>query len=290
MTVITSTSGRLHSEFIRILFLQDHRETDRFFTVSGVLSVQSDRRFFHYLRTTFSSMFKSRVRNILTKVEGLRIDLNLDGTPIVSKSHTHPSHSQTSCLLTSSLSLGVPVPRPTHVWEVCRFLIFSFWRRRSYRDTSLLVLDLTDKYPHDSLVTHILDCVAQFLPSLFCPCTHRGRVRQITSNVKHFTTSLCSGDPVPMTCHQKVTVLEESLWILEINVTCVSWIILWKKRGGKCIVWCCVSINTSSPQEVWTLEDHTEMSFPRRWAILLGEEGGGCGNGGRGATTSQIRE
>jgi hypothetical protein len=28
-------------------------------------------------------------------------------------SHTHPSHSQTSRLLTSSLSLGVPVPRPT---------------------------------------------------------------------------------------------------------------------------------------------------------------------------------
>ena len=27
MTVITSTSGRLHSEFIRLLFLQAHRET-----------------------------------------------------------------------------------------------------------------------------------------------------------------------------------------------------------------------------------------------------------------------
>ena len=28
---IAGTSGRLHSEFIRLLFLQDHRETDRFF-------------------------------------------------------------------------------------------------------------------------------------------------------------------------------------------------------------------------------------------------------------------
>jgi hypothetical protein len=46
----------------------------------------------------------------LLKTEGLRINLNLDGTPITSKSHTHPSHSQTSRLLTSSLSLGVPVP------------------------------------------------------------------------------------------------------------------------------------------------------------------------------------
>jgi hypothetical protein len=38
-------------------------------------------------------MFKSRVGNILDKTEVLRINLNLDGTPIVSKSHTHPSHS-----------------------------------------------------------------------------------------------------------------------------------------------------------------------------------------------------
>ncbi len=38
MPAIASTSGRLHSEFVRLLFLQDHRETDRFFTASGVQS------------------------------------------------------------------------------------------------------------------------------------------------------------------------------------------------------------------------------------------------------------
>jgi hypothetical protein len=36
MTDIVSTSGRLHSEFVRLLFLQAHRETDRFFATSGV--------------------------------------------------------------------------------------------------------------------------------------------------------------------------------------------------------------------------------------------------------------
>jgi hypothetical protein len=36
MPAIASTSGRLHSEFVRLLFLQTHRETDHFFTVSGV--------------------------------------------------------------------------------------------------------------------------------------------------------------------------------------------------------------------------------------------------------------
>jgi hypothetical protein len=39
--------------------------------------------------------------------------LIFDGAPITSKSHTHPSHSQTSRLLTSSLSLGISVPRAT---------------------------------------------------------------------------------------------------------------------------------------------------------------------------------
>jgi hypothetical protein len=36
MPVIAGTNGRLHSDFIRLLFLQVHRETDRFFAVSGV--------------------------------------------------------------------------------------------------------------------------------------------------------------------------------------------------------------------------------------------------------------
>jgi hypothetical protein len=78
-------SGKLHSEFVRLLFLQTH----------------------------FSQQLKNRVGLTLVKETVLRITLNLDGTPITSKSHTHPSHSQTSRLLTSSLPLGVPVPRVT---------------------------------------------------------------------------------------------------------------------------------------------------------------------------------
>jgi hypothetical protein len=115
MPAIASTSGRLHSEFIRLLFLQAHRETDRFFAASGVQSAQSTlgSSYFHFRRSTFSSMLKSKCGNILAKAVALRFNLNLDGAPIPSKSHTHPSHSQTSRLLTSSLSLGVPVPRPT---------------------------------------------------------------------------------------------------------------------------------------------------------------------------------
>ena len=110
MPIIASTSGRLHSEVVCLLFLQAHRETDLFFATSGVQISQSDRDQFHYKRAVFSSQFKSKVGNILAKDAGLRIVLNIDDTPIVSKSHTYPSHSQTSRLSTSSLSLGVPVP------------------------------------------------------------------------------------------------------------------------------------------------------------------------------------
>jgi hypothetical protein len=105
--------GWLHSELVRLLFLQAHRKTDRFFAASGVQLAQSDRGQFHYRRPAFSSQFKSKVGNILANDAALRITFNIDGEPITSNSHTHPSHSKTSRLLTSSLSLGVPVPHTT---------------------------------------------------------------------------------------------------------------------------------------------------------------------------------
>ena len=114
MQVITSTSGRLHSEFIRLLFLQFHGETDRFFAASGVQLPQSTSGgLFHFRCAEFSSQIKTKVDITLVKVAVVRVNLNIDDTTITARTHTHPSHSPTSRLLTSSLSLGVPVPRPT---------------------------------------------------------------------------------------------------------------------------------------------------------------------------------
>ena len=67
MTDIASTSGRLHGDFVRLLFLQVHRETDRFFAASGVQIAQSTSGQFHYLHTVFSSQFKSKVGNTFVK-------------------------------------------------------------------------------------------------------------------------------------------------------------------------------------------------------------------------------
>jgi hypothetical protein len=103
MSPIDSTSGRLHSEFIRLLFLQTHRETDRFLTDSGVQVPETDRGLFHFHLTDFSTTLKEKVDSTLTKTVDLRITFNIDGVSITSRTHTHPSHSQTSRLLTSSL-------------------------------------------------------------------------------------------------------------------------------------------------------------------------------------------
>jgi hypothetical protein len=90
-----------------------HRETDRFFAASGVQFPETDRGQFHFLLSTFSTTLKEKVGGTLTNPAVLRITLNIDGVSITSRTHTHPSHSQTSRLFTSSLSLRVPVPIPT---------------------------------------------------------------------------------------------------------------------------------------------------------------------------------
>jgi hypothetical protein len=64
MSVIDSTSGRLHSHFVCLL------------TNSGL---------FHYFRSVFSSQLKSKCGNIL--VVTLRIILSIDGVP-VGQDHT----------------------------------------------------------------------------------------------------------------------------------------------------------------------------------------------------------
>ena len=57
------------------------------------------------ITSCFLTHLKSRVVLILTKETALRITLNLDGASITSTKHTQPSHSQTSRLLTSTLTL-----------------------------------------------------------------------------------------------------------------------------------------------------------------------------------------
>jgi hypothetical protein len=72
---------------------------NRFFATSGVQLAQTQRGMFHFRRASFSGQLKAKVGSTLAKDATSRINLNIDGTPITSRTHTHPSHSQTSRLL-----------------------------------------------------------------------------------------------------------------------------------------------------------------------------------------------
>jgi hypothetical protein len=109
--------------------------------VSGGLSAQSDRGFFHYLRAAFSSMLKSRVGSILAKAAVLRINLNLDGAPITSKSHTLPLTlaNFSSINLVFVLRCSSFTTNPVSVRRVdSSFLVFSLSSYR-YSYISLLI-------------------------------------------------------------------------------------------------------------------------------------------------------
>ena len=94
MSAIPSTSGRLHCEFVLLLFLQTHRETDRFFSASGVQLEQRNSGFFHFRHTPFSSQLRPKVGNTLVKAEVLRVNLNLDGAPITTRTHGKGSYGK----------------------------------------------------------------------------------------------------------------------------------------------------------------------------------------------------
>jgi hypothetical protein len=87
--------------FLLIYFFVLIRETDRFFAASGVQLAQHNRGLFHFHCVAVSSQLKSKVDSTLSTVTVCRVNLNTDGSSIVSPSHVHPSHSPTSRLLTS---------------------------------------------------------------------------------------------------------------------------------------------------------------------------------------------
>jgi hypothetical protein len=75
------------------IFIFGRRTTSN---VSGVQLAQPNRGLFHFRRAAFSATLKAKVGSTLAKAAALRVNLNVDGVPITSKTHTHPSHSQTS--------------------------------------------------------------------------------------------------------------------------------------------------------------------------------------------------
>ena len=83
------------------------RGAGAFAAVSGMPFAQHNRGFGHFLSAASSSRLQTMVGGALVRVSAFRFGLGVSGVTIVSGSSAHPSHSWMSCLLTSSLSLGV---------------------------------------------------------------------------------------------------------------------------------------------------------------------------------------
>jgi hypothetical protein len=109
LPAITSTSTRMHGEFLRLLFLQAHRETEAHFTATGVPSQRNQSDSFRFKRAAFFQSLKSKVGLAAAKAAALRINLNVEGCGIVAARVHAPSRAP--LLLPLLLSHNLPFPR-----------------------------------------------------------------------------------------------------------------------------------------------------------------------------------
>ncbi len=77
LPAIVSTSTRMHGEFLRLLFLQAHRETEAHFTAAGMSSQRNHSDSFRFKRAAFYQSLKSTVGLAAAKAAALRINLNV---------------------------------------------------------------------------------------------------------------------------------------------------------------------------------------------------------------------
>ena len=109
LPAIVSTSTRMHGEFLRLLFLQAHRETEAHFTAAGMSSQTNNSEALRFKRAAFYNGLKSKVGLAAAKAAALRVNLNVQGCGIVAPPMHAPS--RTPLLLPLLLSHNLPTPR-----------------------------------------------------------------------------------------------------------------------------------------------------------------------------------
>ena len=98
----------MHDEFLRLLFLQAHREAEAYFAFMGT-PAQPDQDQFCFRHAAFYSSLKSKVGLIATKAPALRVNMNTVSCLIASHAASrHLASSHTSSLFHSSLTHTLP--------------------------------------------------------------------------------------------------------------------------------------------------------------------------------------
>jgi hypothetical protein len=85
LPAIVSTSTRMHGEFLRLLFLQAHGETEAHFNATGIPSQRNQSDSFRYKRAVFFQSLKRKVGLAAAKAAALRINLNIEVCGVVAR-------------------------------------------------------------------------------------------------------------------------------------------------------------------------------------------------------------
>jgi hypothetical protein len=99
----------MHGEFLRLLFLQAHRETEAHFKAAGMSLQTNNSEALRFKRAAFYNGLKSKVGLAAAKAAVLRINLNVQGCGIVATPMHAPS--RTPLLLPLLLSHNLLIPR-----------------------------------------------------------------------------------------------------------------------------------------------------------------------------------
>ncbi len=98
----------MHGEFLCLIFLQAHRETESHFTAAGMSSQTNNSEALWFKRSAFYNGLKSKVGLAAAKAAALRVNLNVQGCGIVAPPMHSPS--RTPLLLPLLLSHNLPTP------------------------------------------------------------------------------------------------------------------------------------------------------------------------------------
>ena len=90
---VPQATGRLHAEFLRLLFWHAHRESEELFKLTGQLAQPNQDAVFSK-RAAFFNSLKSKVGHIMAKASALRVNMNLAPTVLsTSRARTSTSHA-----------------------------------------------------------------------------------------------------------------------------------------------------------------------------------------------------
>jgi hypothetical protein len=106
-----STSTRMHGKFLRLLFLQAHRETQAHFTAAGMPLQRNQSDSFRFKRAAFYQSLKGKGGLSAAKAAALRINLYVEGCDIVAAPVHAPSRAP---LLLPLLLSFTQSPAPPH--------------------------------------------------------------------------------------------------------------------------------------------------------------------------------